>query len=177
MMQRKLILAALALVLTISSASAQENPYRLPQMPAQATSFNKLLYAYRLYAFVKDCNLAVYVNEIELDRARLKVQSIEKDLLPTVSDPVPDAWVKTFFHGDTLDTVALFSEAVDSIRGMSANSDRCHLTLRVLLAMPSSGGNMVVDKDRLRPMAKPVRGNLSVFLIAGDDRLVAIPRD
>jgi len=177
MMQRKLILAALALVLTISSASAQENPYRLPQMPAQATSFNKLLYAYRLYAFVKDCNLAVYVNEIELDRARLKVQSIEKDLLPTVSDPVPDAWVKTFFHGDTLDTVALFSEAVDSIRGMSANSDRCHLTLRVLLAMPSSGGNMVVDKDRLRPMAKPVRGNLSVFLIAGGDRLVAIPRD
>jgi hypothetical protein len=75
MMQRKLILAALALVLTISSASAQENPYRLPQMPAQATSFNKLLYAYRLYAFVKDCNLAVYINEIELDRARLKVQS------------------------------------------------------------------------------------------------------
>ena len=57
MMQRKLILAALALVLTISSASAQENPYRLPQMPAQATSFNKLLYAYRLYAFVKDCNI------------------------------------------------------------------------------------------------------------------------
>jgi hypothetical protein len=147
MMQRKLILAALALVLTISSASAQENPYRLPQMPAQATSFNKLLYAYRLYAFVKDCNLAVYINEIELDRARLKVQSIEKDLLPTVSDPVPDAWVKTFFHGDTLDTVALFSEAVDSIRGMSANSDRCHLTLRALLAMPSSGGNMVVEKD------------------------------
>ena len=97
MMQRKLILAALALVLTISSVSAQENPYRLPQMPAQATSFNKLLYAYRLYAFVKDCNLAVYINEIELDRARLKVQSIEKDLLPTVSDPVPDAWVKTFF--------------------------------------------------------------------------------
>jgi hypothetical protein len=100
MMQRKLILAALALVLTISSASAQENPYRLPQMPAQATSFNKLLYAYRLYAFVKDCNLAVYINEIELDRARLKVQSIEKDLLPTASDPVPDAWVKTFFHGE-----------------------------------------------------------------------------
>ena len=147
MMQRKLILAALALVLTISSASAQGNPYRLPQMPAQTTSFNKLLYAYRLYAFVKDCNLAVYINEIELDRARLKVQSIEKDLLPTVSDPVPDAWVKTFFHGDTLDTVALFSEAVDSIRGMSANSDRCHLTLRALLAMPSSGGNMVVEKD------------------------------
>jgi hypothetical protein len=150
MMQRKLILAALALVLTISSASAQGNPYRLPQMPAQATSFNKLLYAYRLYAFVKDCNLAVYINEIELDRARLKVQSIEKDLLPTVSDPVPDAWVKTFFHGDTLDTVALFSEAVDSIRGMSANSDRCHLTLRALLAMPSSGGNMVVEKDAPR---------------------------
>jgi hypothetical protein len=146
MMQRKLILAALALVLTISSASAQENPYRLPQMPAQATSFNKLLYAYRLYAFVKDCNLAVYINEIELDRARLKVQSIEKDLLPTVSDPFPDAWVKTFFHGDTLDTVALFGEAVDSIRGMSANSDRCHLTLRALLAMPSSGGNMVVER-------------------------------
>jgi len=77
----------------------------------------------------------------------LNVPSTEKDLLPTVSDPVPDAWVKTFFHGDTLDTVALFSEAVDSIRGMSANSDRCHLTLRALLAMPSSGGNMVVEKD------------------------------
>jgi hypothetical protein len=150
MMQHKLILAALALVLTISSASAQEYPYRLPQMPAQATSFNKLLYAYRLYAFVKDCNLAVYINEIELDRARLKVQSIEKDLLPTVSDPFPDAWVKTFFHGETLDTVALFSEAVDSIRGMSANSNRCHLALRALLAMPSSGGNMVVEKDAPR---------------------------
>src|SRR6267142_5958297 len=117
MMQRKLILAALTLVLTISSASAQGNPYRLPQMPAHATSFNKLLYAYRLYAFVEACNLAVYINETELDRARLKVQSIEKDLLPTVSDPVPDAWVKTFFHGDTLDTVALFSEASTAYAG------------------------------------------------------------
>ena len=117
MMQRKLILAALALVLTISSASAQENPYRLPQMPAQATSFNKLLYAYRLYAFVKDCNLAVCINEIELDRARLKVQSIEKDLLPTVSDPVPDAWVKTFFHGDTLDTVAFSAKRSTAYAG------------------------------------------------------------
>jgi hypothetical protein len=155
MMQRKLILAALALVLTISSASAQGNPYRLPQMPAQATSFNKLLYAYRLYAFVEACNLGVYINETELDRARLKVQSIEKDLLPTVSDPVPDAWVKTFFHGDTLDTVALFSEAVDSIRGMSTNSDRCHLTLRALLAMPSGGGNMVVEKDFWYAQRKP----------------------
>ena len=104
----------------------------------------------RLPALCVRYNLAVYINEIELDRARLKVQSIEKDLLPTVSDPVPDAWVKTFFHGDTLDTVALFSEAVDSIRGMSANSDRCHLTLRALLAMPSSGGNMVVEKDAPR---------------------------
>ena len=91
--------------------------YREHQRQRRLTSFNKLLYAYRLYAFVKDCNLAVYINEIELDRARLKVQSIEKDLLPTVSDPVPDAWVKTFFHGDTLDTVALFSEAVDSYAG------------------------------------------------------------
>src|ERR1700730_10191419 len=108
MMQRKLILAALALVLTISRAAAQENPYRLPQMPAQTTSFNKLLYAYRLYAFVEACNLAVYINETELDRARLQVQSIEKDLLPTVSDPVPDAWVKTVFRGDTL-TPWLFS--------------------------------------------------------------------
>ena len=95
MMQRKLILAALALVLTISSASAQGNPYRLPQMPAQATSFNKLLYAYRLYAFVEACNLAVYINETELARARLKVQSIEKDLLPTVGDPVPDPYFRT----------------------------------------------------------------------------------
>jgi hypothetical protein len=83
------------------------------------------------------------------------VQSIEKDLLPTVSDPVPDAWVKTFFHGDTLDTVALFSEAVDSIRGMSVNSDRCHLTLRTLLAMPSGGGNMVVEKDFWYAQRKP----------------------
>jgi glycerophosphoryl diester phosphodiesterase len=55
--------------------------------------------------------------------------------------------ILVLFHDDTLDTVALFSEAVDSIRGMSANSDRCHLTLRALLAMPSSGGNMVVEKD------------------------------
>jgi hypothetical protein len=38
MMQRKLILAALALVLTISSASAQENSYRLPQMPEMSRS-------------------------------------------------------------------------------------------------------------------------------------------
>jgi hypothetical protein len=33
---------------------------------------------------------------------------------------------------------------------MSANSDRCHLTLRTLLAMPSSGVNMVVEKDAPR---------------------------
>jgi len=35
----------------------------------------------------------------------------------------------------------------------------------------------LTGKQPVGPMAKPVRGNLSVFLIAGGDRLVAIPRD
>jgi hypothetical protein len=85
---------------------------------------NRLLLAYKRYAYVKYCNevrqgyVVVYVNDIELERARTAVKAIEDDALRE------DA---------TLDTNASWNRAGNEIGGLSVNRDQCQTELNALL--------------------------------------------
>jgi peptidoglycan hydrolase-like protein with peptidoglycan-binding domain/uncharacterized protein YecT (DUF1311 family) len=101
---------------------------------------NQLFRAYRLYAFIKYCNelrqgyVMIYINDVEMDRAREKIEGIEKDSLAAIND-------KDF------DTTALFGKAVTANRGLYANYQSCHFELSNLFKIKSSDGNFVIKKD------------------------------
>ena len=78
--------------------------------------------------------MSVYVNEVEMDRAREKIGGIEKDALASIND--------TGFDID-----ALFKKAVNANSGMNVNYDSCHLELVELFKMKSSTGGITIEKD------------------------------
>jgi len=108
-----------------------------PTAPDIATA--TLFDAYRHYAFVKYCNeirqgyASVYVNDIELDRARAKIKAIEASYVAANKD---------------LDTDALFSKAASSLKGMNVSAQTCHMVLFELFSKyPTRNGNIVIEKD------------------------------
>jgi hypothetical protein len=94
-------------VLMADARSRQVAPS--PADTATATLFD----AYRHYAFVKYCNeirqgyASVYVNDIELDRARAKIKAIEASYVATNKD---------------LDTTTLFGKAASSLKDMNVDA-------------------------------------------------------
>jgi hypothetical protein len=165
---RKVILVALAAFISASchardnlkgtpseaGAPRSVNPMATPAPPNLSDNFNTLLYAYRAYAFVKGCYqiregyLSVNINEVELERARIKVTSVEEDISPKLLNYKTDDWTQQFFNDDhTIDTKLLFKEAVASINRMGANYDKCHMVLRTLMSLPSKRGGMSIEKD------------------------------
>ncbi len=85
---------------------------------------NRLLRGYKRYAYVKYCNevrqgyVVVYVNDIELERAKTTVKAIEDDALR---------------EDGTLDTDATWKRAIREIGGLSVNRDQCQFELNALL--------------------------------------------
>jgi hypothetical protein len=179
-MQSKLMLAALALLMMSGAALAElgEQPNfegttaatrgLLVGPEPQTDGLVKLYLSYRLYAYAKGCNdvrqgyAVVYVNDVQIERARLRIQAIEKDTLPSVVvDPdnlaragkaVATLGVKlerTMIVQDdgALDSTALFNAAVNSLGGMRLDASLCNVNLRRLLLIPSTGGIGVVKKD------------------------------
>jgi hypothetical protein len=148
----RLTLIVLACCAMISGAVALD--FSLPALRQNASDFDKLYYAYRVYAFVKGCNelrqgyASIYINNVELERARIKIKAIEGEgvavIKPSQSD---DDFVRRFFRNGSLDTNALFADAVVSINGKAAGYQQCHVMLRALFDFPTKTGNMVIDKD------------------------------
>jgi TPR repeat protein len=97
---------------------------------------NRLLTAYKRYAYVKYCNevrqgyAVVYVNDIELERARVTVKAVEDDGL----------------HEDgSLDTKAMWNRAVSEIAGKYVDRGQCQMELQSLLQQnPKPSG---IEKD------------------------------
>jgi hypothetical protein len=82
-----------------------------------------LLAAYKRYAVVKYCNqtrqgyVAVYVNDIELDRARTAVKAIEDKVVAADKD---------------LNTDTLWKRALSELNGVDISRDQCQLSLHEL---------------------------------------------
>jgi uncharacterized protein YecT (DUF1311 family) len=101
---------------------------------------NQLFRGYKLYAFIKYCNEIrqgyemVYINDVEMERARHKIEGIEKDALAAIDD-------KDF------DTRALFNKAVRSNAGSFVNYQICHFQLAELFRVRSSTGGILIEKD------------------------------
>ena len=99
-----------------NSAPLVNDPTRRPD--------NKLLVSYKQYAYIKYCNeirqgyLIVFINDIELDRARTAVKAIEIDVLN---------------EKDDIDTDAIWERADSEIRGQFVNRDQCQSELNRLL--------------------------------------------
>jgi hypothetical protein len=101
---------------------------------------NRLLIAYGRYAFVKYCNevrqgyLMVYVNDIELERARIAVRGIESDAIR--EDP-------------SLNTDAVWKLANAAIKGEYVEQSICQLRLNELLQQAAAihPENSIVPKD------------------------------
>ena len=165
-MTRKLLGAALALLMASGMAFADSLPFyrdvhgnMLPKgataemggFPIPFIRFNKpelaeLGNAYRVYAFVKYCNkiregyLIVYVNDVELDRAREKIKAIEAPFVAAN----PGLGTKEVFDGATKS----LSDQVGLSRFMSVDGQTCHLALRQLLnSWRTPTGNMTIEKD------------------------------
>jgi hypothetical protein len=84
---------------------------------------NRLLTAYSRYAYIKFCYeirrgyVSVYVNDIELDRARAAAKDIEGDALKEDKD---------------LDTDSIWKTANEQLRGAFVDRDRCQSALNTL---------------------------------------------
>ena len=97
---------------------------------------NRLITAYKRYAYVKYCNeirqgyVLVYVNDIELERARSAVKAIEDDSLR---------------EDETLDTKALWNTSLKQLDGTSVYRDQCQLQLNALLRQNPKGST--IEKD------------------------------
>jgi hypothetical protein len=142
MKKYKSVLAALA-CMAIGAANAQTiSPYSLGHPPTNKVEDQTewLFSGYRHYAYLKFCNeirqgyAMVYVNDIELDRARTKIKDIEDDSLAVAHD---------------LDTNALWNKAVSSIKGMHADPGTCRATLQgLMMKYPTSHGSVIkLEKD------------------------------
>jgi hypothetical protein len=87
---------------------------------------NQLFVAYQLYSHVQFCHevrqgyLSVWINDVELERARLVTKAIEKVALAETSD---------------LDTDAMWRKALKVAKGFNANQGSCPAVLQQLLAM------------------------------------------
>lgn len=140
-MKRISVLAALACI-AAGPASAEYNGYSIGRAPAtKVEEQTEWLYsAYRHYAYLKFCNevrqgyAVVYVNDIELDRARTKIKNIEDDSLNFAKD---------------ISTVDLWKKAVESIDGKPVDSGSCHAALRgLMMKYPTSHGSVIkLEKD------------------------------
>jgi hypothetical protein len=151
---KRIILIAVALCSISGGAFARDFDFTLPGLSPTASNFDKLYYAFRVYAMVRACNEArkgyamIYLNEVEMDRARVKIKAIETEAIPTIKlSASDDAFVRLFFRSGTLDTTAMFSDAVISIQGKGMSYDNCHTMLRALFAIRTDTGNMVIEKD------------------------------
>ena len=105
-----------------------------------ASPQDKLYEAYRKYIYVKYCNetrqgyLVVWVNEVELDRARTRVKAIEDDVKAEKPQIIPDR---------------LYQIALQSINGASVSGEECQLVYHQLMQIPASGnaGGISLKKD------------------------------
>jgi hypothetical protein len=113
----------------------QENAKAAAEAEARRP-INRLITGYMRYAYVKYCNevrqgyVAVYVNEVELERARNAAKGIEDDALR---------------EDGTLDKNALWSAALAQIAGKYVNRDQCQMELDALLKQNPRG--TTIEKD------------------------------
>ncbi|MET4798052.1 hypothetical protein [Bradyrhizobium sp. LB11.1] len=157
----KLIAVAIALLLGASCPASAQVAYGAPRDPkslydnhgnaiyygdflpvtSREKSAQKVYEAFRYYAYVQYCYrsregyMAVYVNDVELDRARLKTKEIQSDQQAISSD-------------SPLDTEGMWKRATKNISGVLVNRESCQLNLNTLLRFKSSGGSSVrLEKD------------------------------
>jgi len=99
---------------------------------------NRLRLAYKRYAYVKLCNevrqgyLVVYINDIELDRARTAVKAVENHAVD---------------EDKSLDTDALWKAANKELKGELVGRDTCQATFNDLLQQSAS----VRPEDNVMP--------------------------
>jgi len=97
---------------------------------------NRLLTGYRRYAYIKYCNevrqgyVVVYINEVELDRARVAVKAIEDDALR---------------EDRSLDTNAIWNMALKELGGKYVDRVPCQMELNALLEQNPRPGTLEKD--------------------------------
>lgn len=105
---------------------AENSIYRDDHMPLNKKEgrLQSLYSAYRLYAIVQQCHkvrqgyVLVYINDVEMERARTAVKYIEDSAMPEIED-VP--------------TKSIWDKAVQNIKGAVLIRDVCQMRLQELL--------------------------------------------
>lgn len=128
------------LMVDVRKSIDEQNKRLIAEAKEAARPENQLYTAYRRYAFVKGCYqlrqgyAMIYITEAELNRAREKIEGIEKDAL-------------TAIKGEDFNTTALFDKAVSANNGLNASYEACHIELRNLINIKSTTGNFAIEKD------------------------------
>lgn len=129
-----------------NGVTAEMGGFPIPFIRFNKPELTELGNAYRVYAFIKYCHeihrgyLVVYVNDIELDRAREKIKAIEAPFIAAQ----PDLDTKEVFDG----AAKSLSDQVGLSRFMSVDGQTCHMALRQLLdSWKTPTGNMTIEKD------------------------------
>jgi uncharacterized protein YecT (DUF1311 family) len=128
------------LVAKVKAAREAEVAARAAAEVEAAKPENRLLLGYERYAFAKYCNdirqgyMLVYVNDIELERARDQIAAIEAEVKRQAKD---------------IDTGALWLKANNLLRGTTVSQQTCQLALRRLKMQfnQSSPDGGLIKKD------------------------------
>lgn len=137
----KILAAAAIAALTIGCAEAQSTASPPLQMDNEmfANPAVKLFEADRKYGYVKWCYgqregyLSVWINDVQLERARLRVKAIEDDAVAKVSDVNPkDLW----------------KLAMKSLQGAWVNARSCTVVYEQLMSLPAPGNAGGVDMKK-----------------------------
>jgi hypothetical protein len=135
------VLTAVAVLATSSTAALSKNP-PLNADVWKASQGDKLYEAYRKYGYVKYCNesrqgyLAVWVNDVQLDRARAHTKAVEDETVELLKSPKAE-----------IDKV--YSDAIRSMDGAWVTADSCRVVYQQLMAIPSKddAGQINLKKD------------------------------
>jgi hypothetical protein len=103
--------------------------YRMPPKTDAEWKAQKLYFAYRIYYVIKACHevrdgfAVVYINDVQMEKARFKIKDIEDDAVAAKPG---------------LDTDGMWKEAIDNAHGYPLNFEPCQNYLKQLFGMKSS---------------------------------------